>query len=406
MTELETALPTVNGVVDVSVQLGARIRGLRKLTGLTVRALRSTSGSLSEPHLADRARPRDPVRGDAVLDCNLARPVDRRSLRRTRRHTPPGTSPGPRAASERHESREAITLDGGVRWGRLASSVPDVDFVYLDVSGRRGVLSGGRSCAARRPRVRLCDPGHPGRADRLRRIRRSHERLDLVRLDDAPSALDDRGRADARDLDGDQSGRRPSARTSEMRVATAGVNVGFVGLGRMGQGIAGRVLGGGHALTVFNRTRDKTAELAAAGAAWRSPSPEPARAPTRCSRWSPTTPHSPRSRSGQAACATRSHPAPSMSRWEPTAWRDPGARGSARRGGADPRRGPGAGPPRHGRIRAAGDRRRRPAGGCRPLPAAVRRDRASERSRPGRGPSRRRPSSSPTISCSAAASRR
>ncbi len=44
------------------------------------------------------------------------------------------------------------------------------------------------------------------------------------------------------------------------------MNVGFVGLGRMGQGIAGSVLGGGHALTVFNRTRDKTAELAAAGA--------------------------------------------------------------------------------------------------------------------------------------------
>jgi 3-hydroxyisobutyrate dehydrogenase-like beta-hydroxyacid dehydrogenase len=34
----------------------------------------------------------------------------------------------------------------------------------------------------------------------------------------------------------------------------------------MGQGIAGRVLGGGHDLTVFNRTREKTANLAAAGA--------------------------------------------------------------------------------------------------------------------------------------------
>jgi 3-hydroxyisobutyrate dehydrogenase-like beta-hydroxyacid dehydrogenase len=44
------------------------------------------------------------------------------------------------------------------------------------------------------------------------------------------------------------------------------VNVGFVGLGRMGQGIAGRILGGGHALTVFNRTPGKTADLAAAGA--------------------------------------------------------------------------------------------------------------------------------------------
>jgi 3-hydroxyisobutyrate dehydrogenase-like beta-hydroxyacid dehydrogenase len=44
------------------------------------------------------------------------------------------------------------------------------------------------------------------------------------------------------------------------------VNVGFVGLGRMGQGIAGRVHGGGHSLKVFNRSREKTADLAAAGA--------------------------------------------------------------------------------------------------------------------------------------------
>ncbi len=44
------------------------------------------------------------------------------------------------------------------------------------------------------------------------------------------------------------------------------MNVGFIGLGRMGQGIAGRVLGGGHRLTVFNRTPEKTADLAAAGA--------------------------------------------------------------------------------------------------------------------------------------------
>jgi 3-hydroxyisobutyrate dehydrogenase-like beta-hydroxyacid dehydrogenase len=44
------------------------------------------------------------------------------------------------------------------------------------------------------------------------------------------------------------------------------VDVGFVGIGRMGRGIAGRVLGAGHALTVHNRTPGKTAELAAAGA--------------------------------------------------------------------------------------------------------------------------------------------
>jgi 3-hydroxyisobutyrate dehydrogenase-like beta-hydroxyacid dehydrogenase len=42
--------------------------------------------------------------------------------------------------------------------------------------------------------------------------------------------------------------------------------VGFIGLGRMGQAIAARVLGGGHDLIVYNRTAEKTVELAAAGA--------------------------------------------------------------------------------------------------------------------------------------------
>jgi 3-hydroxyisobutyrate dehydrogenase-like beta-hydroxyacid dehydrogenase len=44
------------------------------------------------------------------------------------------------------------------------------------------------------------------------------------------------------------------------------MNVGFVGLGRMGQGIAGRVLSGGHDLVVYNRTPEKAAVLADAGA--------------------------------------------------------------------------------------------------------------------------------------------
>ena len=44
------------------------------------------------------------------------------------------------------------------------------------------------------------------------------------------------------------------------------MKVGFIGLGRMGRGIAGRVLQGGHDLAVYNRTRDKAAELGKAGA--------------------------------------------------------------------------------------------------------------------------------------------
>lgn len=42
--------------------------------------------------------------------------------------------------------------------------------------------------------------------------------------------------------------------------------VAFVGLGRMGRGMAARLLDAGHELAVFNRTPDRAAELGAAGA--------------------------------------------------------------------------------------------------------------------------------------------
>jgi 3-hydroxyisobutyrate dehydrogenase-like beta-hydroxyacid dehydrogenase len=44
------------------------------------------------------------------------------------------------------------------------------------------------------------------------------------------------------------------------------MKVGFVGIGRMGRGIAGRILTGDHDLVVYNRTPAKADELAAAGA--------------------------------------------------------------------------------------------------------------------------------------------
>jgi len=44
------------------------------------------------------------------------------------------------------------------------------------------------------------------------------------------------------------------------------MNVGFIGLGRMGQGMARRLLDAGHDLAVYNRTPEKAAELGAAGA--------------------------------------------------------------------------------------------------------------------------------------------
>jgi 3-hydroxyisobutyrate dehydrogenase-like beta-hydroxyacid dehydrogenase len=44
------------------------------------------------------------------------------------------------------------------------------------------------------------------------------------------------------------------------------MKVGFIGLGRMGQAMAARLLGGGHELVVYNRSRDKAAELEKNGA--------------------------------------------------------------------------------------------------------------------------------------------
>ena len=45
------------------------------------------------------------------------------------------------------------------------------------------------------------------------------------------------------------------------------MKVGFIGLGRMGQGMARRILDAGHDLVVYNRTADKAAPLGDAGAA-------------------------------------------------------------------------------------------------------------------------------------------
>src|SRR5262245_43993861 len=44
------------------------------------------------------------------------------------------------------------------------------------------------------------------------------------------------------------------------------MRVGFIGLGRMGKGMAHRIFGAGHDLTVYDVVRETTAEFAAAGA--------------------------------------------------------------------------------------------------------------------------------------------
>src|SRR5437762_5070906 len=61
------------------------------------------------------------------------------------------------------------------------------------------------------------------------------------------------------------SGSRPTSRR-ELRMA----ELGFVGLGVMGSGVARRLLDAGHTVTVWNRTRAKADPLLDAGANWAS----------------------------------------------------------------------------------------------------------------------------------------
>ena len=51
--------------------------------------------------------------------------------------------------------------------------------------------------------------------------------------------------------------------------------IAFLGLGRMGVGMAARLVGAGHQVTVWNRTKAKAESLLAAGARW---APTPAEA--------------------------------------------------------------------------------------------------------------------------------
>ena len=53
------------------------------------------------------------------------------------------------------------------------------------------------------------------------------------------------------------------------------MNVGFIGLGRMGHGMAGRYLDAGFTVTLWNRSKAKAEDLIARGAHW-STSPEDA----------------------------------------------------------------------------------------------------------------------------------
>jgi len=53
-----------------------------------------------------------------------------------------------------------------------------------------------------------------------------------------------------------------------MTTTSTTARVGFIGLGIMGHSMAGHLLAAGHPLTVYNRSRDKAADLIARGAHW------------------------------------------------------------------------------------------------------------------------------------------
>src|SRR2546426_12770067 len=51
------------------------------------------------------------------------------------------------------------------------------------------------------------------------------------------------------------------------------MDIAVLGMGRMGRALAGRLLEGGHRVTVWNRTKGKAGELVAAGAPHEAPGP-------------------------------------------------------------------------------------------------------------------------------------
>lgn len=56
------------------------------------------------------------------------------------------------------------------------------------------------------------------------------------------------------------------------------IRIGFVGIGVMGLSMAGHLLDAGYELAVYNRTREKAAELLDRGASWRDSAGEVAAA--------------------------------------------------------------------------------------------------------------------------------
>ena len=110
--------------------------------------------------------------------------------------------------------------------------------------------------------------------------------------------------------------------------------VAFIGLGRMGHGMAGRYLDAGFTVAVWNRSKAKAEDLIARGARWATSPEDAAIAPTRSSPWSPTTRRRARSGSARMARPRRLRPGRSRSNAprSPITRAGPGARAAQRAG--------------------------------------------------------------------------
>jgi transcriptional regulator with XRE-family HTH domain len=137
------------GVESVSHALGLRIRAERRRVGLTVRALAARIGA--SPSLisqVERGRARPSVATLWAIATELGLPIA--DLFSGAEGSPAPVFPMAESTSavpdlptptvgstitgpvQPHETRQAITLAGGVRWERLTSDTDDVvDFVYV-----------------------------------------------------------------------------------------------------------------------------------------------------------------------------------------------------------------------------------------------------------------------------------
>ena len=100
------------------------------------------------------------------------------------------------------------------------------------------------------------------------------------------------------------------------------MDIGFIGLGKMGHGMAANLINAGHTVTVYNRTSAKADELVDRAQGRRTASPKPAAAKSSSRCW-PTTRQSKRWCSASTACWHRWRPVPHTSRRAPSAWTCP-----------------------------------------------------------------------------------